>query len=81
MKVELKKGYILTTDHSASSYGQPVLVNLKTGEAYGPMDIFEPSQSYGAMLCRAAVKKMTRSKHFNDEEQAFIMKFVGLLPE
>lgn len=27
-----------TTDHAASSYGQPVLVNDETGVAYGPGD-------------------------------------------
>lgn len=28
----------LTTDHSASSYGHPVLVDPKTKQAYGPAD-------------------------------------------
>ena len=31
----------LTTDHAASSYGQPVLV--LDGEAYGPGDVYEPA--------------------------------------
>jgi hypothetical protein len=31
--------YILTTEHSASSYGQPVLVDTETGQAYGTGDI------------------------------------------
>jgi hypothetical protein len=30
--------YYLTTDHSASSYGMPVLVDPSTGTAYGPAD-------------------------------------------
>ena len=31
--------YRLTTEHSASSYGLPVLVDSLTGEAYGVADI------------------------------------------
>jgi hypothetical protein len=31
----------LTTEHAASSYGQAVLVDLETGEAYGPADLLE----------------------------------------
>lgn len=31
--------YILTTEHSTSSYGIPVLVDTTTGEAYGQGDI------------------------------------------
>jgi len=30
--------YILTTEHPVSSYGQPVLVDIETGEAYGQTD-------------------------------------------
>jgi len=35
----MSKEYILTTEHAASSYGQPVLVNTETGQAYGEGDI------------------------------------------
>jgi len=31
--------YILTTEHAASSYDQPVLVDTETNEAYGVADI------------------------------------------
>ena len=31
--------YILTTEHAASSYGQPVVVDTKTGTAYGIADV------------------------------------------
>jgi len=31
--------YILTTEHAASSYGQPVLEDAETGIAYGIADI------------------------------------------
>ena len=34
--------YVLTTEHPASSYGQPVLVD-SSGQAYGPDDAIEPA--------------------------------------
>jgi hypothetical protein len=33
--------FYLTTEHSASSYGIPVLVDRETGEAIGPADLIE----------------------------------------
>lgn len=41
MELEIMPGYALTTDHSASSYGLPVLVKKDTGEAFGPNDILQ----------------------------------------
>ena len=35
----MSEKYILTTEHAASSYGQPVLVDTETGQAYGVADI------------------------------------------
>ena len=80
MRVQLKSKYVLTDEHAVSSTGHPVLLNTETGENFGPMDVFEPSQSYGTMLCRAAVKKMARNLTLTDEEQELINKFVALLP-
>ena len=60
--------------------GQPVLVNTETREVFGPMNIFEPSDSCRSMICRAAVKEMIRGKTFTDQEQEFIKKFVALSP-
>lgn len=34
-----------TTDHAASSYGQPVLVDDETGTAYGPGDLLTAGQT------------------------------------
>lgn len=36
---------IYTTNHAASSYGQPVLVDTETGIAYGPGDLLTTSQA------------------------------------
>ena len=37
--------YILTTEHAASSYGQPVLVDTETNIAYGIADILPDGRS------------------------------------
>ena len=37
--------YKLTTQHAASSYGQPVLVDSRTGQAYGVADILPDGRS------------------------------------
>ena len=34
--------------------GEPVLTNENTGEAFGPEDLFEASESYGTLVARSA---------------------------
>ncbi len=46
MKIQLTPSYELTNEHSASSYGRPVLVNRGSGEAYGPGDIVRAYPSW-----------------------------------
>jgi hypothetical protein len=36
------KTWELSTEHAACSYGQPVLVNRATGDAYGAADVLKP---------------------------------------
>lgn len=46
-------GWRMTTEHAASNYGQPVLVDPE-GKAYGPGDIKRPERAYTqADLARA----------------------------
>jgi len=75
MRVKLKSNYVLIDEHSSTSHGQPVLVNETTGEVFRPMDIFEPSASWGTLLARAAVKKMARLMACTQEERQFIETF------
>lgn len=40
MQIQLTPSWVLTTDHSSSSYGSAVLVNRHNDEqAYGPADV------------------------------------------
>lgn len=44
--------YTLTTEHAASSYGVPVLIDVASGNAYGPADTL-PSGKRAADAVRA----------------------------
>jgi len=41
MEVKLTPSYVLTDEHSKSRLHMPVLVNLRTNEAYKPSDLLE----------------------------------------
>jgi hypothetical protein len=77
MKVTLTPSFELTTEHSASSYGQPVLVNRGSGEAYGPGDVFQPYPSWPYLPASKAVERMARTKKLTYDERAFVDKFVN----
>jgi hypothetical protein len=76
MKVTLTPSFELTTEHAASSYGQPVLVDRGTGLAYGPANIIVPYPSWGHMLARDAVKRMAATKKLGKKEQQLVNSFV-----
>jgi hypothetical protein len=77
VKVTLKPSWELTTEHAASSYGQPVLVNRTTGEAFGPGDVLQPYPSWPYLLASQAVQRMARTKKLTYDEQTFVDKFVN----
>lgn len=41
MTIQISDRYILTTEHAASSYGQPVLVRTTDQTAYGAKDLID----------------------------------------
>ena len=54
--------YILTTEHSQSSYGQPVLVDLDIGQAYGTADILpdgSPARLKYQELLQAVIRELS----------------------
>ena len=50
MKALLSPAWELSTEHAAGSHGQPVLVNRRTGDAFGPGDVVTLSPSHGDAL-------------------------------
>jgi hypothetical protein len=57
---------ILTTDHSASSYGQPVLV-AEDGTAYGASDLLPGTRA------KAWVAVTTATSHFSGSSEEFAL--------
>jgi len=49
-EVAASKDYLITTEHGASSYGQPVVVDRKTGEAFGPAEFRDEIVVVGSEL-------------------------------
>jgi hypothetical protein len=76
-KVTLSPSFELTTEHSSSSYGQPVLVHRADRQAYGPGDVFQPYPSWPSLPASQAVARMARTKKLTDKERAFVTRFVN----
>ena len=78
MKVNFKT-WELTTEHATCSYGQPVLVNRATGEAYGAGNILNPYPSWGFIPAAGAVQRMAAAATLTEEERALVERYAGLL--
>lgn len=77
MQVTLTPSYELSDEHSASSYGQGVLVNRKSGEAFGPGDIIRAYPCWPFQPASQAVERMTRRlDRFGRDKRAFIQGFI-----
>jgi hypothetical protein len=76
MKISLTPSWELTTEHSASSCGQPVLVKRASGEAFGPGDVLQPYASWGYMPANGAVARMAKTAKLTDEQRAFVNRFI-----
>jgi hypothetical protein len=80
MKASLSPSWALTTEHAASSYGQPVLVNRGTGEAYGPGDVVMLYPSHGYTKAADGVRRLAKTAHLTKAGAALVAKFCGLAP-
>ncbi len=58
MKAVLSVTWELSTEHQASTYGQPVLVNRATGDADGPSDVVQVYGPMGRMVAAKAVYRL-----------------------
>ena len=74
--------YILTTDHAASSYGQPVLVDAN-GTAFGAVDRIEAERAvdfgdlFDAPTARDLVETARGQKDIGSPEFEFMCQFIG----
>jgi hypothetical protein len=77
MQVKLTANYFLTTDHAKSRFGQPVLVDRATGQAFLPSDAFAPYEFWQTMKADQIVKRMASWGTFSKAEQGLINQFLG----
>jgi hypothetical protein len=77
MEIKLTANYVLTDERRKSRLHMPVLVNLRTNEAYNPSDLLEAYPGWGNMQARDVVKRMVNGKAFSDQETYFIERFTG----
>ena len=78
MVIVLSPSWVLTDEHSASSYGIPVLVHRAAeGQAYGPGDIVKPYPSWGLQPASHAVKRFLNinENKLTEEEKIFAERF------
>jgi hypothetical protein len=68
----LGPAWLLTTNHRASSHGQPVLVNRHNGHAFGPGDLVTLGKEVmpAAMLVAWLARTLT-----NQEQRAVVERF------
>jgi hypothetical protein len=77
MEVKITPSYIMTDEHSKSQFGVPVLVNMRTSEAYNPSELLQAYPSWGSMQARDVVRSLVNEKRFSDKEKFFIERFTG----
>lgn len=80
MERHLSPSWKLSTEHAASSYGIPVLVNCASGEAFGPGDIVKPYPSWGFGPARDAVSRMAKTAHLDGEGTKLVSLFLAHWP-
>lgn len=78
MQHNLTPSYQLTTDHSASSHGVPVLVQRSTGQAYGPADLAVFYESYGLTTAAYFVLRLLKT---NPTAKEAIQRFCASWPD
>lgn len=75
-EVQLSRAWVLTTQHSASSYGKPVLVHKRTNKAFGPLDVLRMD---GLPYCPAwqGVKSLAEDRGLSAGQRIFVDKFLN----
>ena len=75
MLVKITPSYILTDEHGKSQFGVPVLVNMRTNEAYNPSELLQAYPTWGSMQARDVVRSLVNEGRFTDQEKFFIERF------
>ena len=76
MKLHLNDLWTLTDEHSASSHGKPVLIELETRKAHGPGDLIKLNPSGRAVPGYIVARAMVEGTTFPEDELEFIDQFI-----
>jgi len=77
MLVKITPSYILTDEHGKSQFGVPVLVNMRTNEAYNPSELLQAYPTWGTMQAGDVVRSLVNEERFTHLEKFFIERFTG----
>lgn len=75
MRITLLPPWELNTDHPAANFGETVLVNQMSGEAFHSTDFLEAFPAWGRMSAAQTVRRMVRGKKYRDDELRLIKHF------
>ena len=78
MEILLTPSWTLTTEHAASTDGQPVLVNRVRQTVYLPGEIVKTYSSYGFLSAAEAVRRMVQTAHRSKADMRLVERFCGL---
>ena len=76
MKATLTPRWELTDKSAVSGAGQPVLINLITGEAFGPGDLVQPCPERTYLRVTLAVHRLAQAADLDPMEPALVARFV-----
>jgi len=77
MRLTLPPVWELTDEHSASSYGIPVLVRRSDGQAFGPGDLVTVSPLLDPEPAWQAIERLAAGLDLDEEEERFVRIFVA----
>ncbi len=82
MRVRLNPFWDLSTEQLESRHGQPVLVDRRTNQAYGPRDSVKPYPNCGSMRAVDAVRALILTAWLDPSGEYLVRQFLRLvLPE
>lgn len=77
MQALLSPAWRLTTDHAASSDGEPVLEDRATGQPYHSQDLVQVHPSFGFMPAGAAVRRLAWTATLDRQGRNMVARFCG----
>ena len=79
MEARLSSKWTLSTNHPASSFGIPVLVDVKSKEAYGSGDLVCPGKSGYFMRAAQVVLRISRRGKLDSNGEELVSRFLNAI--